>query len=346
MRNYLSASAASRVSVLLPLVAMISGCLEAPDINKVGGVIYVYQLAATEDGESPELNGDLQSSMISVLETRLDPTRKRGIRVTFNKAQELEIAVPGHDPDLQSQVQARAASTGRLEFLILANQTDHADLIEQARRSKSRRVRVDGAVVGRWIKAQTTNSEGGIEYRGLSQEESILRDGVSGNPVLLTEDERIQTAGNQIALQNLMQDKGVAELEVLVAVDADPRLSLRGEHLASVRHDMDGAGRPCISFRTTPDGGKILERITRANLPEHQTGMRRRMGIILDDILLSAPAIMSPISGAGQITGNFTRDEVNFIVNVLKAGELPLPLNQAPVRVIDVPGENRVPETP
>jgi SecD/SecF fusion protein len=68
------------------------------------------------------------------------------------------------------------------------------------------------------------------------------------------------------------------------------------------------------------------------------------MGIILDDVLLSAPAIMSPISGAGQITGNFTRDQVDFIVHVLKAGELPFPLNEEPVRVIDVPGENQVRE--
>jgi preprotein translocase subunit SecD len=320
-------------------VSAVPGCLEAPDIDEVGGVIYVFALCAMDDDTSFSVNDDLKRSMIAVVKTRLDPTGELGIRVSFNQSDELEIAVPGHDPQLHSRIPSRVTSPGKLEFLMLVNQTDHADLIEEARHAASRVVRVEDVVVGRWVKAQNTTPSGTVEYRGLTQDESILRDGASGKPVTFSADERIRATGNQFVLQNLMKEKGVADLEVLVAVDADPTKTLLGKHLAAVSQSSDSVGQPCISFWTTSEGARILEALTRANLPDRQTGLRRKLGIILDDVLLSAPAIMSPIGDAGQITGNFTEDDVRFIVNVLNSGELPVPLEREPVRVVDVPGK-------
>ncbi len=80
--------------------------------------------------------------------------------------------------------------------------------------------------------------------------------------------------------------------------------------------------------------------VTSENLPDRQTGVRRRLRIILDNGLISAPIIMSTISSRGQITGPFTNDEVRHIVAVLNAGELPAPLQDEPVRVINVQGDN------
>ena len=95
------------------ILSGVSGCFEPPNIDKVGGVIFVYELAPTADGPPAELDVGLQRSMIDVLRTRLDPTGSRGIRISFNQAGEVEIAVPGINPDEHSRVQSLATPVGR-----------------------------------------------------------------------------------------------------------------------------------------------------------------------------------------------------------------------------------------
>ena len=55
------------------------------------------------------------------------------------------------------------------------------------------------------------------------------------------------------------------------------------------------------------------------------------MGIVLDDSLLSAPNILQPIRKDGRITGSFTREEVDSLVQILKAGQLPAALTKLPI---------------
>jgi len=51
--------------------------------------------------------------------------------------------------------------------------------------------------------------------------------------------------------------------------------------------------------------------------------LNQSLGIYLDDRLISAPELMSPISDSGMITGNFDARELDFIAAVLDAGPLP-----------------------
>ena len=63
-----------------------------------------------------------------------------------------------------------------------------------------------------------------------------------------------------------------------------------------------------------------------------ESGARQRqLGIILDDDLLSAPNILQPIRKEGRITGRFTREEVDSLVQILKAGQLPAALTKQPI---------------
>ena len=52
---------------------------------------------------------------------------------------------------------------------------------------------------------------------------------------------------------------------------------------------------------------------------------------MLDDELLSAPSLNSVIRDSGQITGDFTQDDVDWLVGVLNAGSLPAALNKIPI---------------
>jgi preprotein translocase subunit SecD len=59
-----------------------------------------------------------------------------------------------------------------------------------------------------------------------------------------------------------------------------------------------------------------FERFTAAHL-------NQSLGIYLDDGLISAPKLMSPISDSGLISGTFSARELNFFAAVMAAGPLP-----------------------
>ena len=90
-----------------------------------------------------------------------------------------------------------------------------------------------------------------------------------------------------------------------------------GAELKGAQPAYDQSGRPQIDFQTK-DSGKF-DSLTRKYL--HQN-----LGIFLDGSFVSAPVIQSPIGESGEITGNFTEDEVVRIADELNAGALPVPV--------------------
>jgi len=79
-------------------------------------------------------------------------------------------------------------------------------------------------------------------------------------------------------------------------------------------------------------GTKKWKQMTReATEDKSQYEGNRRIAIVLDDIVQSAPRVQNEIpNGQSVITGNFTRDEATDLVTVLEAGKLP-----APVRIVE-----------
>ncbi|PKN77422.1 MAG: protein translocase subunit SecD [Deltaproteobacteria bacterium HGW-Deltaproteobacteria-10] len=83
----------------------------------------------------------------------------------------------------------------------------------------------------------------------------------------------------------------------------------------------DRFGEPNISIKFNSQGAADFDRITGDNV-------RKRLAIVLDGVVHSAPVIQERISGGqAQITGNFTMDEARDLAIVLRAGALPAPVN-------------------
>ncbi len=94
---------------------------------------------------------------------------------------------------------------------------------------------------------------------------------------------------------------------------------LTGGILADAWVEPGDLGLPEVSFRMTRDGARTFGRLTGSNL-------NRRLAIVLDGIVQSAPVIQSRITDAGRITGQFTRAEAHDLAIVLRAGALPAPI--------------------
>ena len=75
-----------------------------------------------------------------------------------------------------------------------------------------------------------------------------------------------------------------------------------------------------VSLDLTDRGGKVFGQLTEKNV-------NRRLAIILDEVVRSAPVIRERIlGGSAQISGNFTQKEAADLAIVLRVGALPAPV--------------------
>jgi SecD/SecF fusion protein len=103
-----------------------------------------------------------------------------------------------------------------------------------------------------------------------------------------------------------------------------------------LRNAMSGHGsdlRPAVHFTFNEAGGNLFGDLTRKNVPTEAgpDQIKRHLAIVLDGLIMSAPTINSEIRTQGQISGSFTKREVDNLVNILRAGALPASLKPQPV---------------
>jgi preprotein translocase subunit SecD len=100
------------------------------------------------------------------------------------------------------------------------------------------------------------------------------------------------------------------------------RTLLTGEYLTDARVQIDSRfNEPYVSISFDKKGARIFERITADNV-------NKRLAIVLDQNVYSAPVIQEKIAGGqARITGRFTTDEARDLAIVLRAGALPAPVN-------------------
>jgi preprotein translocase subunit SecD len=142
-----------------------------------------------------------------------------------------------------------------------------------------------------------------------------------------------QTARLEFKLVDLQADPGqVAQgrappgSQILPMVDGGAiavkrRALVTGDQLVDARQSYDQNGAPAISFKFNTAGAKRFGRATQENVG-------KPFAIILDDKVLSAPNIETPIlGGQGEITGNFTVESANALAISLASGKLPVKFN-------------------
>ena len=94
---------------------------------------------------------------------------------------------------------------------------------------------------------------------------------------------------------------------------------LEGDAIEDSKQDYDEKGKPSINMTMKPNGAKIWAKLTAKNVG-------RPIAIALDDIIYSAPNIISPIEGGNsQITGSFKVEEAQDLASILKSGKLDAP---------------------
>jgi len=95
---------------------------------------------------------------------------------------------------------------------------------------------------------------------------------------------------------------------------------MTGDSLADAMIGRDQYGRSNVKLEFTGKGAGMFANITGANV-------NRRLAIVLDGQVYSAPVIRERISGGNaEISGNFSIDEAKDLATVLRTGALPAPI--------------------
>ncbi len=94
--------------------------------------------------------------------------------------------------------------------------------------------------------------------------------------------------------------------------------------VSSAGPGTDEMGRPNIVFTMDPLGARLLGKLTSPNVG-------RPMAVVLDDRVYTAPNLNGPISVGGQIMGNFSLTDIQYIVRTLSSGSLQAKLNPDPI---------------
>jgi preprotein translocase subunit SecD len=228
--------------------------------------------------------------------------------------------------DLSTSFDRSPGANGSYTFNMKPNIQNQlrVDSVVQARQTIDRRVNELG-VAEPQIAEQGTDQIL-VQLPGVTDVEHAKS--IIGSPGLL--ELKIVEGGPAASREDLMQSGQVPEGMDIVPGNADATgggtvfymvrkaAAVSGHDLTNARPSVDQNNLPAVSFTLNSEGARKFGTIT-------ETNIGRRLAIILDNRVSSAPTIQSRITDNGQITG-VTRDEVNDLSLILKSGALPAKL--------------------
>lgn len=148
-----------------------------------------------------------------------------------------------------------------------------------------------------------------LEFK-MVDETANVQDAIAGN---LPE-------GTQLLYErNVNRSTGAVTETPLVVID---KTVLTGDLLSDANVRIDTRfNEPYVSIDFNAVGAKRFDQITAANIG-------KRMAIVLDGTIYSAPVIRERIAGgSAQISGSFSSQEATDLAIILRAGSLPAPVN-------------------
>ncbi len=297
-----------------------------------GGTILVYEILRNTTQGSEEVKPD---AVVTALQNRLNPSGTKEISIRPYGQSQIEVVVPATEPFEIEGIKKQIREAGQLKFRIVANQRDHQAVIRAAQELASSNTPTlrdvynsDKKLIGQWYEVgRKDRLRNGVKPLRTPVLGDVIRNSRTGQfitpPALGSEDE---------AFEQWLASQGIENIDVLMALESaggEPYVLVSGDDLSSASFDYDRQGLPAVGFTLNTAGSSRMFQLTAANAPDGS--FKRRMAIILDERVLSAPSLNSPISTNGIIEGNFTREEVDFVVSILRAGKLPAALGAQPI---------------
>ena len=272
-------------------------------IDLAGGTNLVYQVdMAKAGGKDVDRSID---NMVGAIARRVNPSGTEEVTVRRVGSDRIEIIIPGADQAYVEEMKARITRLGSLQFEILAtpNNAEHRSLIKKANElpQTENRILENGRTAARWVDV----AEGEVVGQG-------------GQGELLPSVHRTRNGKDGVEIE-----------QVLVVVSPEAK-EVTGKFLVRANEQMDQSGQLVVAFTFDQTGANRFLDLTSEHKPL-KDGKRYRLAVLLDDKIQSAPSLNEAIGARGQISGNFTRAEIQSLTSVLNAGALDVPLIEDPI---------------
>jgi hypothetical protein len=124
------------------------------------------------------------------------------------------------------------------------------------------------------------------------------------------QDERLSAAGREV--------KNIDYF--LLAREPAPDKAVTGEHLEKVEvTEEPGIKMPAVKVRLTAPGGDLFFALTDPLAPKGPDAPRRHLAVVVDGIVVAAPAVYGGLKRDAVLSGAFTADELDGIVKALQS---------------------------
>lgn len=281
-----------------------------------------------------EVKGDYlehiqQTAIDQARETVSNRIDELGLRETSVVTQDnfIIVEVPGADQSVFDRIRAIISKTARLEFKIVDDESNFIENLTDLPKGIEKQVEIVSAGVEKqrvpstYLTARGPNARQQLtDYVGSLVKSGKLPEGHTLNLGRLdqVEDDKLNKSGEQAwrtyYLFSIVEVTGQGIEDSFVANDPQTQ-------------------KPYVAVTFNDDGAEKFRHLTGRNI-------KRRMAIVLDDRVESAPVIQTEIGKHCQITlggyrgYNEILNEAKDLVVVLKAGALPVPIRPANEQII------------
>lgn len=274
-------------------------------IDLAGGTNLIYAVDREQaEKDQKSVDNATMNKMIGAVARRINPSGAEEVTVRRVGEDRLEIIIPGADREVVERKKRQIVDLGSLEFAILANDKDHSPQIDAARklRNDQDNLMQGGRLVASW--------------RSVAAGEDVTP--YAGDRTAVREVDRTIEGKSQKVLQFLV-------------VHEPPDRAVTGRYLTRVAPAMDQNGQLAVSFNFNARGSQLFSLLTGRYQPDSSDGFERRLAVLLNGEVQTAPNLKDRITGSGQISGNFDKQEIDDLINILNAGALEVPLIRQPV---------------
>jgi preprotein translocase subunit SecD len=245
---------------------------------------------------SDEEKNDAGQQALELLRNRVDQFGVSEPQLRRRESGAIEIQLPGvRDPEA---VKRLIGTTGRVEYRLVND--EYSTKAEE------------------WLKNSVELKEKG--FPGDPAEQRALLAKISGD-INLPEELEVLFLFERVA--------NTRKLAPVRPMALEKKLALAGDDISKAYRAYDDYSRLCVSFSTTTKGAAKFAEAT------SQKNHGKRLAIAIDSKVRSAPSINVHITtGHAQIQGDFSLEEVDTLISIIKEGALPVDLERAEERSV------------
>ncbi len=226
----------NRIEIVVPAGADASTVQETIENLRQSGTILNLESRRVKDGQTvllyradPGAQRQLDmEKLIGAVTRRINPGGVKELTIRQYGAEQIEVIIPEVDEREVEQVKRKISTSGLLSFRIVANPTDHRELVRAAERTPGRDVYLGGRLAGRWVKA-------GDQVLGFPSEQAIYRSAPDGST------------------------------QILVTIDP---FDVDGRYLTRAAAGYDQRGSNAVDFNFDAVGAEKFRSLTSRNLPD------------------------------------------------------------------------------